>query len=241
MQNYLQNQANFTVYVLNENAVTLQFDQCISEENLHNINAYNTLLGQQPFPGMQATVPAYTTLCVFYDILQVMQSNLPGKSCHDKVVAYLKNLQPGATYDAHIGNIVTLPVCYGGNLGPDLEEVARVNHITVEKVIELHTVATYKVFMIGFVPGFAYLGGMVANLATPRKATPRKAVPAGSVGIAGGQTGVYPLETPGGWQLIGQTPLRLFDAKRSNPSLLKAGDEVRFIPITHTEFQTYLS
>jgi inhibitor of KinA len=240
MQIPLQRQANFTIYALSENAVTLQFGQSISEETLHNINAYNMLLGKQPFPGMQATVPAYATLSVFYNVLQVMQSDLPGKFCYDKVAGYLQSLQPEPTYQAKSYHKVTIPVCYGGDFGPDLEDVAHVNNITVEEVIKLHTAATYKVFMIGFVPGFAYLGGMDANLITPRKTTPRKAVPAGSVGIAGEQTGVYPMETPGGWQIIGQTPHNLFDAKRSEPALLKAGDEVKFEPISYTQFQTCL-
>lgn len=238
MQIPLQRQANFTIYALSENAVTLQFGQSISEETLRNINAYNTLLGKQPFPGMQTTVPAYATLSVFYDVWQVIQSNLPGKSCYEKVSRYLQGLQSEPAHQTKPYDTVAIPVCYGGDFGPDLEVVAQVNKLTVEEVIKLHSSAIYKVFMIGFVPGFAYLGGMDANLTTPRKTTPRKAVPAGSVGIAGGQTGVYPMETPGGWQIIGQTPLCLFDAKRSRPALLKAGDEVKFESISYTQFQT---
>jgi inhibitor of KinA len=219
--------------------VTLQFGEGISDDVRQQVSAYNMLLNQKPFPGMLTTIPAYTTLSVAYDMMQVSKSSLSGKHCFDKVSTYLYSLQPSMIPPIKSGVTLTVPVCYSGDLGPDIEEVACINQLTVHEVIKLHSQLTYQVFMIGFIPGFAYLGGMDARLTTPRKTTPRKVVPAGSVGIAGAQTGVYPMESPGGWQLIGQTPLRLFDAERNEPSLLKAGDEVKFEPITYTEFQTY--
>jgi inhibitor of KinA len=219
--------------------VTLQFGEGISDDVRQQVSAYNMLLNQKPFPGMLTTIPAYTTLSVAYDMMQVSKSSLSGKHCFDKVSTYLYSLQPSMIAPIKSGVTLTVPVCYSGDLGPDIEEVACINQLTVHEVIKLHSQLTYQVFMIGFIPGFAYLGGMDARLTTPRKTTPRKVVPAGSVGIAGAQTGVYPMESPGGWQLIGQTPLRLFDAERNEPSLLKAGDEVKFEPITYTEFQTY--
>jgi inhibitor of KinA len=227
----------FKIYYLSETAVTVEFGQQIAEGLLNAVNSLNLLLHQQPFPGFNTTVPAYSTLTVFYDPFVVIKSDLPGLSCLAKVSGYLGdlNLQMKTTNSVK-GDIITIPVCYGGAFGPDLAEVAGFNQLSIAEVIKLHTAATYKVYMIGFVPGFAYLGGMDELLATPRKATPRKLVPAGAVGIAGQQTGVYPLDTPGGWQIIGQTPLKMFDLDRGQPSLLKAGDIVIFKSIDIQEF-----
>jgi len=128
-------------------------------------------------------------------------------------------------------------VCYGGDLGPDLAAVARHTGLSPAEVIALHTTPTYRVHMIGFAPGFPYLGGLDARLNTPRRAEPRPLVPAGAVGIAGAQTGIYSLPTPGGWQLIGRTPLRLFAPAADPPTLLRAGQHLRFVPIGAAEFQ----
>jgi inhibitor of KinA len=227
----------FQIYYLSEQAVTIEFGQEIAEYLLNAISGFNNLLHAQPFPGFRTTVPAYATLTVFYDPVLVYRADLPGTDCFEKVSGYLNSLnQQKKTTKSVKGNTITIPVCYGGDFGPDLEEVAVLHQLSTADVIKLHSLVTYMVFMIGFVPGFAYLGGMDERLITPRKATPRKAVPAGAVGIAGQQTGVYPLQTPGGWQIIGQTPVKLFDANREQPSLLKAGDMVKFKPIDINEF-----
>jgi KipI family sensor histidine kinase inhibitor len=126
--------------------------------------------------------------------------------------------------------LIEIPVTYGGSGGPDLAHVARHAELSEKQVVELHAAQDYVVWFIGFQPGFAYLGGMAEALATPRRAEPRLLVPAGTVGIGGAQTGIYPLATPGGWQLIGHTPLTLFDAQRAEPALLRPGDSVRFVP-----------
>lgn len=232
---------NFTIYYLNEQAITLEFGQEIRQNILDQLRHLNKLIHQNPFPGFRTTVPAYTTLSVFFDPMQVIKSGLPGHDCFEKVSAYITQLKSGTGDDKKSTiKTVSIPVCYGNSFGPDLEEVAKRNNLTTNEVITLHSSAVYQVYMIGFVPGFAYLGGMSALLSTPRKSTPRKAVPAGSVGIAGGQTGIYPLETPGGWQIIGRTPLQLFDARKSSPALLKAGDLVVFKPITDQEYQLQL-
>jgi inhibitor of KinA len=232
----------FTAYYLSEHALTLEFGHEISEDLLQKITSFNTLINQKPFMGFCTSVPAYGTISVFYDPIKVIQAiDLPGIDCYEKVSNYLQQLnssdsdnQPDTSR-----NLITIPTCYGGVYGEDLEEVAALHHLSTDEVIELHSSAIYKVYMIGFVPGFAYLGGMSAQLATPRKPTPRKVIPAGSVGIAGEQTGIYPLATPGGWQLIGRTPLTLFDTTRTQPALLKAGDQVVFKPIAHHEFEHY--
>ena len=124
-----------------------------------------------------------------------------------------------------------IPIRYGEEFGPDLEGVAKLHGISPEEVVELHSSATYTVYFLGFVPGFAYLGGLPERIATPRLQTPRKHVPRGSLGIAGNQTGVYPCSTPGGWQIIGRTPLEMFRPDRENMSLLSIGDRVRFVPL----------
>jgi len=127
-------------------------------------------------------------------------------------------------------------VCYGGKYGPDLSDVADMHGITPDRVIELHASANYIVYFLGFVPGFAYLGGLPEELATPRLAAPRRVVPRGSVGIAGNQTGIYPFSTPGGWRLIGRTPVSLFAPERNGMSLLSIGDRLRFTPISREQF-----
>ena len=128
---------------------------------------------------------------------------------------------------------IQIPVKYGGAFGPDLADVARFGNVTEEEVVRLHTAVTYRVFMLGFVPGFAYMGSVDPRIAAPRRSSPRKAVPMGSVGIAGVQTGIYPSQMPGGWQLIGRTTVRPFDVSRPQASLFKPGDMVRFVPVDH--------
>jgi inhibitor of KinA len=227
-----------SIYPISEKAVTIAFGDSISEELMHRINNFDKMIREHPFPGLQATVPAYCTLSIFFDPLQVLKSKLPGKTCREKVRHYLEQLnETEMNAIKSEPQLVTIPVCYGGPLGPDLEDVAALNNITTDDVINVHSSVTYLVHMIGFVPGFAYLGGMPETIAAPRKATPRTVIPAGSVGIAGTQTGVYPLQTPGGWQLIGQTPVKLFDPARPVPALLKAGDRVQFKSIGMDEFR----
>ncbi len=241
MENEQAVKTDFTIYFLSEQAITIEFGYEIRQETLKQIRQLDRLIHQKPFPGFKTTVPAYTTLSVFFDPLQVIKNvDFPGHDCFEKVSAYLSQLT-NETGDDEINTVktVTIPVCYGGVFGPDLEEVAHLNNLTVKEVISLHSSAVYEVYMMGFVPGFAYLGGLPALLNTPRKALPRKVIPAGSVGIAGQQTGIYPLETPGGWQLIGRTPLTLFNAEKVPPALLKSGDRIVFKPIDQQEFEQY--
>jgi inhibitor of KinA len=230
---------DFTIYPISESAVTIEFGNTIDEGLMDRIGRFNQLLHQKPFPGMYDIVPAYTTLSVFFDPMVLFyRDELPGAGCFEKISGYLKGLKEEIGPAPSVENeIVNIPVCYGGALGPDLEYVASYHQLTVGDVIRLHSTAVYKVYMIGFIPGFAYMGGLIDLLETPRKDTPRKAVPAGAVGIAGKQTGIYPLETPGGWQIIGQTPVKLFDANREQPALLKAGDRVKFEQISLSEFK----
>lgn len=232
----------FSIYYLSEQALTLEFGNEITPHLLDAVSAFNHLLHRQPFAGFETTIPAYATLTVLYDPLAVAKSDLPGKTCFEKVSAYLLGLNNQKLVKAETTTSrITVPVCYGGAFGPDLQELANLLKMDTAELVKLHSEAVYQVYMIGFVPGFAYLGGMDARLEAPRKTTPRKSVPAGSVGVAGKQTGIYPLQTPGGWQLIGRTPLQLFDVNRTQPSLLKAGDEVVFKPITEAEFNQLIN
>ena len=132
--------------------------------------------------------------------------------------------------------VVEVPTVYGGEFGPDLSFVASHNHLSEDEVIAIHSGTDYLVYMLGFIPGFTYLGGMDSRIATPRLSSPRTLIPAGSVGIAGEQTGTYPSDSPGGWQIIGRTPVTMYDMSKAQAALLKAGDYVRYVPIDESEF-----
>jgi inhibitor of KinA len=184
--------------------------------------------------GVLETVPTYRSLLVLFDPLVLPRERLASE-VEGLLAAPAAVEAPGAG-----GNTVELPVLYGGEFGPDLAFVAQHNGLSPEEVISFHSSPAYLVYMIGFTPGFPYLGGMSSRLATPRLPSPRVKVPPGSVGIAGNQTGVYPLESPGGWRLIGRTPLRLFDVDAERPFLLAPGDLVRFRPVDEEEYWAYL-
>ncbi|MCX2740366.1 5-oxoprolinase subunit PxpB [Pontibacter anaerobius] len=221
---------------LGDSAVVLQFGEEISLNTHFRIRAVAQALEQRAFQGLLEYVPAYTTLTVYYNPWVLSQQ---GKlDAYSEVVRQLEILVEQAEENEPApARVVELPVMYGGTYGPDLQEVAEHTGLSIEEIIRIHSSGRYQVYMIGFAPGFAYLGGMDERIATPRQANPRASIPAGSVGIAGEQTGVYPISTPGGWQLIGRTPLQLFDPDREVPSLLQAGDEVRFVPISEQEYE----
>ncbi|QKJ29187.1 5-oxoprolinase subunit PxpB [Mucilaginibacter mali] len=232
----------YTGYQLNEQAVTLNFGNEISEELLALITRAGHLLNAKPFPGFRSIVPAYTTLSVFFDPIALLNSILPGHDCLTKISMYLENqLKQPADSSENKGRDMIIPVLYGSEYGPDLEELAQRHGLRPEAVTAMHTEVCYTVYMIGFTPGFAYLGGLDERLFSPRKDTPRSKVPAGSVGIAGMQTGIYPFATPGGWQIIGRTPLKMFDPEREQPALLQAGDKVSFKAIDEETFYRLLS
>lgn len=172
--------------------------------------------------GVRDVAPGYATLGVHFDPLQTDLAGL--ERAIETEFASLADLDAIADR-----NVIEIPVSYGGANGPDIERVAELAQCSIEDVISRHTAPTYRVYMLGFVPGFAYMGRVDPSIAAPRHRVPRERVPAGSVGIAGPQTGVYPVESPGGWQLIGRTSTVMFDARRTRPSLLMAGDLVRFV------------
>jgi len=180
-------------------------------------------------PGIRNLHPAYVSLLVDFD---------PLKLTHQDVTDLIESLASDRlTAAADNSVIVTIPVCYDAEFGPDLADVAAHGGLSTDEVVRLHSGAIYRVCFLGFTGGFAYLGGMPEALHTPRLATPRRAVTAGSVGIAGGQTGIYPTETPGGWRLIGRTPVRMFDPQAQPPTRVQAGDTVKFERIDRAEFE----
>lgn len=178
-------------------------------------------------------VVGYHTLTVYFDPLRVDAVWL--ERC------LLDAAQAGPADPSLAGALIDIPVCYGGAHGPDLGDVAAAIGRREQDVVDLHLSREYRVFVVGFVPGFAYMGPVDSALALPRRATPRTRVPAGSVAIAAGQTGIYPMETPGGWHLIGRTPVRPFDAAREQPVLFRPGDRVRFYAITTAEYERQAS
>lgn len=210
-------------------ALRAAFGAEISPHINAHIRRFCYRLHAEPIRGVTEWVPGYATVTVYYRPWEI------GYEALCDVLAERAGGQPDAPSPETWG--VEIPVCYGGEWGPDLDEVAAAHGLTSAQVIERHRSVDYLVYFLGFLPGFPYLGGLDPSLATPRRATPRPSVPAGSVGIAGAQTGVYPLETPGGWQIIGRTPLRLYDPDRQPPALLAAGDPVRFVPITARQFE----
>lgn len=233
-------QKEICIRPLGDSALVVQLGNEVNEIIHKKILNLVHIIESDPFTGLLEVVPCYNSVTVFYDLITIRKQLDFNISAFEKVSAsmncYLKRIKEETSFEKRL---IEIPVVYGEQFGPDIEYVAKYNNITVEKVIELHTKKDYLVYMIGFAPGFPFLGGVDKQIATPRKEKPSPAIPAGSVGIAGEQTGMYPLETPGGWQVIGQTPIDLFTPKTSPPTLLQSGDVIRFIPITQNEFHTY--
>ncbi len=205
-----------------DSAVTVEFGNRIDDQLNGAVHAFASAVEALGHPAIREVVPTYRSATVHY---------LPHLLEYAALVQLLRPLTETQGGAGPFGAPVEIPVLYGGPWGPDLEEVAAHCGMTPEQVIAAHSAPCYRIYMLGFTPGFPYLGGMDPRLATPRRKEPRIRIPAGSVGIAGNQTGVYPIESPGGWQLIGRTPLRLFDLGSDPPILLQAGRSIRFVPI----------
>lgn len=206
-----------------DGAVSVIFGSIIDPITNRQVHALARRLLTRPPEGFLAAVPGYTTLLVQYDSLLI---------AYPALLDWLEQENQAASqFEMPSPRQVEIPVHYGGSAGPDLDQVAGLHQMTPDEVIRRHTAPTYTVYLIGFLPGFAYLGGLDPLLATPRLSNPRQSIPAGSVGIAGAQTGIYPLASPGGWQIIGRTNLTLFDPARIPPTLLTPGDEVRLLHV----------
>ncbi len=228
---------SITIYPISENALTV----CLGSELDIGINnsvfrLYNHLR-KQPNPFWKDLIPAYCTLTVVYDVREIRRHN---QSAYDWVKKMLEEtINQCDDVETVACRKLFIPVCYESVFGFDLKTLAKTKNLSIDQVIELHTLHTYRVFMLGFLPGFAYMGIVHKKIATPRLSTPHKYVPTGSIGIAGNQTGIYPLDSPGGWNIIGRTPLKLFDAHAENPVLFQPGDEVKFYSITKETFDSF--
>ncbi len=222
-----------TLSPLGDTAVVLELGHGVSDSTLASVRALAAALMRDPPPGVVDVVPAFVSVTVFYDP--------PRIGSYEQLCAELKNRATRVTGTASPipARLVEIPVCHGGDFGPDLAQVATRCGLSADEVVALHSSVEYTVYAIGFAPGFPYLGGLPLKLHTPRRATPRTLVPAGSVGIGSGQTGIYPLATPGGWNLIGRTPRALFRLEKHPPALLHAGDRVKFKPISPEEFAAW--
>jgi inhibitor of KinA len=225
----------YSISPLNETALLVSFENIIDEAINNKVMLLQQALAKNNFKGFVETVPAYNSLAVFYNVVSVKKNYLVTTTVFDVVKKITEKLINEINSTTVIKRAIrTIPVYYNGE---DLEFVATQHNLSTKEVINIHIAKVYRVFMIGFLPGFAYMGKVDECIATPRLSLPRKNVQAGSVGIAGFQTGIYPLPSPGGWQLIGQTPIKIFDATKNNPCLLQAGDEVKFVSISKTDFE----
>jgi inhibitor of KinA len=229
--------APYQIYAIGDQGITLDYGGEMSESvNLKIFQLYKVLKDWQP-DAVLDIIPAYHSISLIYDLIRIKK--LAGSlSAFQYLEIKLKLMEASiaGVANEYMTRKIDIPVCYDTSVAPDLHELAMAHQLPRETFIEIHVQQVYRVYMIGFMPGFAYMGSVDQRIASPRKANPRVHVPAGSVGIAGFQTGIYPFDSPGGWQIIGQTPLLLFDANKEHPTLLEPGDEVRFHQINLNEF-----
>src|SRR3954449_669716 len=215
------------------------------DETLNGVLRVFRLLQRAEIPGVIELAPAYTSVAVFFDPIAVVTTNGAANGVLDELAKTIRSTITASSRRhrrrtaARRPRLIEIPVCYDSEFGVDLDRVAEHTKLSEREIIDLHSTGEYRVACIGFVPGFTFLAGLPNNLATPRRDVPRKEIPPGSVGIGGAQTGIYPLRSPGGWNLIGRTPLRLFDPDKNPPTLLRAGDRVRFRVITREEFAAF--
>lgn len=225
--------ATFSWQPAGDRAILFRLAEQVGDEAADRVRRLLEGLDSLAMAGYQEAVPGYTTLLVHYNPLVLGP---------DRLVAAAGAVLAGGGGDATAAvapRLVEIPVLYGGEAGPDLAVVARETGLAEEDVVARHSARCYRVYFLGFIPGFAYMGSLDRRLVLPRLATPRQAVPPGSVGIAGGQTGVYPTSSPGGWRLLGRTPRVMYDPQREPRSLLRPGDQVRFYPITVDQFEAF--
>ncbi len=215
-----------------DTSLSVEFGNEIKESINHDIRAYKIALEKAEIPGIVETVPTYRSLMVHYNPRIIRNGELKEKL--EKLLSEMGDIEIPPS------PVLEIPVLYGGEMGPDLPFVAENAGLSEEEVIRIHSGTEYLIYMLGFTPGFTYLGGMSDKIATPRLQQPRVKIPAGSVGIAGSQTGIYPIDSPGGWQLIGRTPLKMYDPNRETPILPEAGQYMKFYPIDQAEYDRIL-
>jgi len=216
--------------IAGDRGIVVEFENEISEKVNSKVRNMFLAIEKSEIKGVEEVIPTYRSLLVLYDPLVIN-----GMDLLTELKALEKNIKPT---EIEKPKTIEIPVVYGGKFGPDLEFVAQHNNLSVEEVIKIHTERKYLIYMLGFTPGFPYLGGMSKKIATPRLENPRTKIPEGSVGIAGNQTGIYPIESPGGWRLIGRTPLKLFDPYGKQPFLLQAGDYLKFVSVNEQHYHS---
>jgi inhibitor of KinA len=221
----------FRLVSVGESVVVVELEERIDRDINARAIALASRVRGSSLPGIRDVVPTFRSVAVYFDPLLTDYESLIVRLKQHVTAPDLSVPQ-----DSDATEPIRVPVCYGGDFGPDLVDVAKFAGVTESEAAQIHASTTYRVFMLGFLPGFAYMGTVDSRIAAPRRPTPRTRVPAGSVAIAGQQTGIYPSESPGGWQLIGRTPLRPFDPLRAAPSVFSAGDLVRFYPIQAADF-----
>lgn len=217
--------------LINEETIMIYFKQQIDPSTFKEVQKVEKYIKDQQHEAIIEVIPSYRAIMLHIDIT---------KQSLAKVVNELKLEQLSKLdFDENLNKVktISLPVIYGGNYGPDIQEVATHNQLSIEEVIKLHTENTYLIYMLGFMPGFPFLGGLNSKLATPRREEPRTSIPAGSVGIANNQTGLYPKKSPGGWQIIGRTPITVFDILRTPMCLYESGDYIKFYSIDESTFE----
>ncbi|WP_188207494.1 5-oxoprolinase subunit PxpB [Alkalibacillus aidingensis] len=219
-----------TIYPVGDQVAVVQFGEDISKDTHEQVMLFEKLIRNSSIKGLVDIIPTYHSVAVYYN-WRVLQFDHV-RALLEEMLAETENSKTSMSK-----RTVTIPVCYDEQYGPDLDHLQQYHQISKKDIIRLHTEQIYLVYMIGFLPGFPYLGGLNKRLDTPRLETPRATVPSGSVGIAGNQTGIYPLESPGGWNLIGRTPVSLFDPEQDEPTLLKMGDLLRFQSISGEEYR----
>jgi inhibitor of KinA len=224
-----------TITPLGDNGITVTFGTAINMQTNERVLSLFNYLQQQNLEYVKDIIPAYASLSVIYDVMKVRNASEGSAytSLHTQLEQAIKdaqNVEPTASKTLHI------PVCYDVSVAHDLPNMSKQKNLSIEEIIEVHSSKTYRVYMIGFLPGFAYMGDVDESIATPRKNVPAQNILAGSVGIADAQTGIYPFNSPGGWNIIGQTPEPLFYPDLAQPCLFQAGDNVQFIPITLRDF-----
>ncbi len=230
----------YTIFPIGDSALTLDFGNVIDRRINNYVLSLFNCFKKKNIAGLLDIVPAYSSLSFHYNVFMVRQSGSKGFTAFEIIKQRIeKELEQHNPQETKHQRKISIPVCYSPRFAPDIEFIASEKNITVEKIIQLHSEQLYTVYMIGFLPGFPYMGEVNDSIVVPRKVEPRANVSAGSVGIAGKQTGIYPLESPGGWQIIGRTPLKIFDKEKSDPVLLHPGDEIQFYSITEDEFENY--
>jgi inhibitor of KinA len=231
--------SSYTIFPLGDSAITIDFGNTIDESVNRKVMSLFCQLKKHAFTGMIEAVPAYSSLTIHYNVPAVKKI-AKDQLAYDWVKTNIETfiIQNEGEPESK-SRLMRIPVCYDKEYGYDLDAIAFTKKLSIEEIIQLHTAETYKVYLLGFLPGFPYMATLNEKLTMPRRSQPRLSLPAGSVGIAGRQTGIYPLDSPGGWQIVGRTPLQMFNAHDENPTLLRVGDTIQFHSITADEFKDH--